>query len=88
MLYCIVYIGSTHLENDEEWLDGVAEDDTLEELPLLQAVPVVVDDLHLLDNGGLARLPGTQQQQLDLPVNLVHQARHTNINTNKYCIVG
>ncbi len=63
-----------YLENDEEGLDGVAEDDTPEELPLLEAVPVVVDDLHLLDNGGLARLPRPQQQQLDLPVHLAAAA--------------
>ncbi len=67
-------IGLCYLKNDEEGLDGVAEDDTPEELPLLEAVPVVVDDLHLLDDGGLAWLPRPQQQQLDLPVHLAAAA--------------
>jgi len=39
--------------------------------PLLVAVARLVDDLHLLDDRALARLAGTQQQQLDLPLRSV-----------------
>jgi hypothetical protein len=47
------------LEDDAHRLDRVAEDDLLERLPLVARVAALVDELHLLEYGRLARLSGT-----------------------------
>eukprot|EP01137_Pigoraptor_chileana_P032336 Opistho-2@21551 len=47
-------------------LNRVAVHNVLELDALILGVALLVDDLHLLDNGTLARLTGAKQQQLDL----------------------
>lgn len=43
-------------------LDGVGEDDLLVGLALGGVVAVVADELHLPEDGGLARLAGTEEE--------------------------
>ncbi|MBN3323949.1 RSP14 protein, partial [Atractosteus spatula] len=50
-----------------ERVDGVVQDQRLVLLAGLQVEATAVDDLHLLDDGALARVAGAQQEQLDLP---------------------
>lgn len=47
------------LEDDTHGLDCVAEDDLLKRLPLVARVAALVDELHLLEDGRLARFTGT-----------------------------
>ena len=45
--------------------DHVAVDDWTERFPLLHGVAALVEHLHLLEDGRLARLAGAKQQQLE-----------------------
>ena len=47
-------------------VDGVGVDDGLEHDPLLQAIVCLVDDPHLLQESGLARLSSSEKTQINL----------------------
>lgn len=47
-------------EDDAHRLDGVAEDDLFEGFPLIARIPALVDQLHLLEDGRLSRLSGSE----------------------------
>ena len=49
-----------------ERVDGVVQDQGLVLLAGLQVEAAAVDDLHLLDDGALARVAGAEEQELDL----------------------
>ena len=54
------------VEDQRHRVDDVGVHDRFEHDPLLQAVVRLVDDAHLLQQGGLARLSGSEQQQVNL----------------------
>ena len=54
------------VQDQRHRVDRVGVHDRLEHDPLLQAVVRLVDDAHLLQQGGLARLSGAKQQQVNL----------------------
>lgn len=47
------------LQNDTHRLNGIAVDDFLERFPFIARVATLVDELHLLQDGGLSRFTGT-----------------------------
>jgi hypothetical protein len=56
------------LQDDAHRLDCVAEDDLLERLALVARVAALVDELHLLEDGGLSGFTGTYRGVRERPV--------------------
>ena len=68
---CLTHLGVVSevlglLDEDPHGGDGVGVHHGGHHLLVLQGVTRPVQELHLLEDGGLARLPCTQQQELDL----------------------
>ena len=56
--------GSLKWKDEPHGLDGVGKDDLLIRVPLLLIVSAVVNELHLLEDGGFARASGSEEEDL------------------------